>query len=116
MLVLVLRLQNKSPLDRAAVGPKFSTTDSSDEDRECFSFVEFLRTPSPPLCRIQVFQYIIYGIASFFLLYAVILLAEGFYTTGTIKKELQSDFKTTVCGRCLTAFVGTRTSSRHSAN
>uniref|UniRef100_A0A8C7YGI2 Glycoprotein M6B n=1 Tax=Oryzias sinensis TaxID=183150 RepID=A0A8C7YGI2_9TELE len=53
---------------------------------------------------IQVFQYIIYGIASFFLLYAVILLAEGFYTTGTIKKELQSDFKTTVCGRCLTAF------------
>lgn len=55
--------------------------------------------------RIQIFQYIIYGIASFFFVYAIILLAEGFYTTSAIKKELQSDFKTTVCGRCITAFV-----------
>ncbi|KAJ0062251.1 hypothetical protein NL108_002619, partial [Boleophthalmus pectinirostris] len=53
---------------------------------------------------IQIFQYIIYGIASFFFVYAIILLAEGFYTTAAIKKELQSDFKTTVCGRCITAF------------
>uniref|UniRef100_H2UF08 Neuronal membrane glycoprotein M6-b-like n=2 Tax=Takifugu TaxID=31032 RepID=H2UF08_TAKRU len=53
---------------------------------------------------IQIFQYIIYGIASFFFVYAIILLAEGFYTTSAIKKELQSDFKTTVCGRCITAF------------
>ncbi|KAI3366001.1 hypothetical protein L3Q82_009828 [Scortum barcoo] len=53
---------------------------------------------------IQIFQYIIYGIASFFFIYAIILLAEGFYTTSAIKKELQSDFKTTVCGRCITAF------------
>uniref|UniRef100_A0A3Q0REH3 Glycoprotein M6Ba n=1 Tax=Amphilophus citrinellus TaxID=61819 RepID=A0A3Q0REH3_AMPCI len=53
---------------------------------------------------IQIFQYIIYGIGSFFFVYAIILLAEGFYTTSAIKKELQSDFKTTVCGRCITAF------------
>lgn len=53
---------------------------------------------------IQVLQYIIYGIASFFLVYAVILLAEGFYTTSSVKKELQSQFKTTACGRCITAF------------
>lgn len=58
-----------------------------------------------PVSRIQIFQYIIYGIASFFFVYAIILLAEGFYTTSAIKKELQSDFKTTVCGRCITAFV-----------
>ncbi|TMS11742.1 Neuronal membrane glycoprotein M6-b [Larimichthys crocea] len=38
---------------------------------------------------IQIFQYIIYGIASFFFVYAIILLAEGFYTTSAIKKELQ---------------------------
>ncbi|KAG9349295.1 hypothetical protein JZ751_027738 [Albula glossodonta] len=30
---------------------------------------------------IQLMQYIIYGIASFFFLYGIILLAEGFYTT-----------------------------------
>lgn len=59
--------------------------------------------------RIQIFQYIIYGIASFFFVYAILLLAEGFYTTSAIKKELQSDFKTTVCGRCITAFVRRRT-------
>jgi hypothetical protein len=53
---------------------------------------------------IQIFQYIIYGIASFFFVYAIVLLAEGFYTTSAIKKELQSDFKTTACGRCITAF------------
>ncbi|XP_010778723.1 neuronal membrane glycoprotein M6-b-like [Notothenia coriiceps] len=53
---------------------------------------------------IQIFQYIIYGIASFFFVYAILLLAEGFYTTSAIKKELQSDFKTTACGRCITAF------------
>uniref|UniRef100_A0A3P9P9J7 Glycoprotein M6Ba n=1 Tax=Poecilia reticulata TaxID=8081 RepID=A0A3P9P9J7_POERE len=53
---------------------------------------------------IQIFQYVIYGIASFFFVYAILLLGEGFYTTSTIKKELQSDFKTTICGRCITAF------------
>ncbi|XP_023853384.1 neuronal membrane glycoprotein M6-b-like isoform X2 [Salvelinus sp. IW2-2015] len=52
---------------------------------------------------IQTMQYVIYGIASFFFVYGIILLAEGFYTTSAVKKELQSQFKTTVCGRCITA-------------
>ncbi|RXN16534.1 neuronal membrane glyco M6-b isoform X1 [Labeo rohita] len=49
---------------------------------------------------IQLMQYVIYGIASFFFLYGIILLAEGFYTTSAVK-ELHSEFKTTVCGRCI---------------
>ncbi|XP_053310989.1 neuronal membrane glycoprotein M6-b isoform X2 [Spea bombifrons] len=49
---------------------------------------------------IQLMQYVIYGIASFFFLYGIILLAEGFYTTSAVK-ELHSEFKTTACGRCI---------------
>uniref|UniRef100_A0A9J8DG79 Glycoprotein M6Bb n=2 Tax=Cyprinus carpio carpio TaxID=630221 RepID=A0A9J8DG79_CYPCA len=49
---------------------------------------------------VQLMQYVIYGIASFFFLYGIILLAEGFYTSSAVK-ELHSDFKTTVCGRCI---------------
>ncbi|ROL48923.1 Neuronal membrane glycoprotein M6-b [Anabarilius grahami] len=49
---------------------------------------------------IQLMQYVIYGIASFFFLYGIILLAEGFYTTSAVK-ELHNEFKTTVCGRCI---------------
>lgn len=49
-------------------------------------------------------QYIIYGIASFFFLYGIILLAEGFYTTSAVK-ELHSEFKTTICGRCISGMV-----------
>uniref|UniRef100_A0A673LNV0 Glycoprotein M6Bb n=1 Tax=Sinocyclocheilus rhinocerous TaxID=307959 RepID=A0A673LNV0_9TELE len=45
-------------------------------------------------------QYVIYGIACFFFLYGIILLAEGFYTSSAVK-ELHSEFKTTVCGRCI---------------
>ncbi|KAK1797935.1 hypothetical protein P4O66_007984 [Electrophorus voltai] len=51
---------------------------------------------------IQLMQYAIYGIASFFFLYGIILLAEGFYTTSAVK-ELRSEFKTTICGRCISA-------------
>ncbi|XP_072542798.1 glycoprotein M6Bb isoform X1 [Salminus brasiliensis] len=51
---------------------------------------------------IQLLQYVIYGIASFFFLYGIILLAEGFYTTSAVK-ELHSEFKTTICGRCISA-------------
>ncbi|XP_017313635.1 glycoprotein M6Ba isoform X3 [Ictalurus punctatus] len=51
---------------------------------------------------VQILQYIIYGIASFFFLYGIILLAEGFYTTSAVK-EMHSEFKTTVCGRCISA-------------
>lgn len=51
-------------------------------------------------------QYVIYGIASFFFLYGIILLAEGFYTTSAVK-ELHSEFKTTICGRCISGMVCT---------
>lgn len=54
--------------------------------------------------RIQLMQYAIYGIASFFFLYGIILLAEGFYTTSAVK-ELHSEFKTTICGRCISGMV-----------
>ncbi|XP_072370205.1 glycoprotein M6Bb isoform X2 [Scyliorhinus torazame] len=49
---------------------------------------------------IQMMQYVIYGVASFFFLYGIILLAEGFYTTSAVK-EIHGEFKTTVCGRCI---------------
>lgn len=49
-------------------------------------------------------QYVIYGIASFFFLYGIILLAEGFYTTSAVK-ELHGEFKTTACGRCISGMV-----------
>ncbi|KAM8873286.1 neuronal membrane glycoprotein M6-b-like isoform 1-T1 [Synchiropus picturatus] len=52
---------------------------------------------------IDIFLYCIYGIAAFFFVYSILLLSEGFYTTRAIKKELQSDFKTTFFGRCITA-------------
>lgn len=51
-------------------------------------------------------QYVIYGIASFFFLYGIILLAEGFYTTSAVK-ELHGEFKTTACGRCISGMVST---------
>uniref|UniRef100_UPI00398ECBA0 proteolipid protein DM alpha n=1 Tax=Pristiophorus japonicus TaxID=55135 RepID=UPI00398ECBA0 len=49
---------------------------------------------------IQVFQYVIYGTASFFFLYGVLLLAEGFYTTSAVK-ALFGEFRTTMCGKCV---------------
>lgn len=57
-----------------------------------------------PSHRIQLMQYVIYGIASFFFLYGIILLAEGFYTTSAVK-ELHGEFKTTACGRCISGMV-----------
>ncbi|KAM9821204.1 neuronal membrane glycoprotein M6-b-like [Neosynchiropus ocellatus] len=51
---------------------------------------------------IDICLYCIYGIAAFFFVYSILLLSEGFYTTRAIKKELQSDFKTTFFGRCIT--------------
>lgn len=59
-----------------------------------------------PFHRIQLMQYVIYGIASFFFLYGIILLAEGFYTTSAVK-ELHGEFKTTACGRCISGMVST---------
>ncbi|MBN3313668.1 MYPR protein, partial [Atractosteus spatula] len=54
---------------------------------------------------IQYFQYIIYGLASFFFLYCIVLLAEGFYTTSAVKQTF-GEFRSTACGRCLsTTFI-----------
>uniref|UniRef100_A0A3Q3WB61 Uncharacterized protein n=1 Tax=Mola mola TaxID=94237 RepID=A0A3Q3WB61_MOLML len=51
---------------------------------------------------IQYFQYVIYGLASFFFLYCIVLLAEGFYTTNAAKPTF-GEFRSTMCGRCLSS-------------
>ncbi|XP_068596886.1 proteolipid protein 1a [Brachionichthys hirsutus] len=51
---------------------------------------------------IQYFQYFIYGLASFFFLYCIVLLAEGFYTTSAAKQTF-GEFRSTMCGRCLSS-------------
>ncbi|MED6260220.1 hypothetical protein ATANTOWER_008247 [Ataeniobius toweri] len=51
---------------------------------------------------IQYFQYAIYGLASFFFLYCIALLAEGFYTTSAAKQTF-GEFRSTMCGRCLSS-------------
>lgn len=53
---------------------------------------------------IQYFQYVIYGLASFFFLYCIALLAEGFYTTSAAKQTF-GEFRSTMCGRCLSSSV-----------
>ncbi|XP_072519230.1 proteolipid protein 1a isoform X2 [Salminus brasiliensis] len=54
---------------------------------------------------IEYFQYIIYGLATFFFLYCIALLAEGFYTTSAARQTF-GEFRSTVCGRCLsTSFI-----------
>ncbi|XP_026853021.1 proteolipid protein 1b isoform X1 [Electrophorus electricus] len=49
---------------------------------------------------IKYFQYVIYGLASFFFLYGILLLAEGFYTTSAVKQTF-GEFRSTRCSRCL---------------
>ncbi|XP_029578103.1 myelin proteolipid protein-like isoform X6 [Salmo trutta] len=51
---------------------------------------------------IQYFQYVIYGLASFFFLYCIVLLAEGFYTTSATRQTF-GEFRSTLCGRCLSS-------------
>uniref|UniRef100_A0A8C7WXF1 Neuronal membrane glycoprotein M6-a n=1 Tax=Oryzias sinensis TaxID=183150 RepID=A0A8C7WXF1_9TELE len=46
-------------------------------------------------------DYIIYGLAAGFFVFGVLLLVEGFFTTGAIR-DLYGEFKITACGRCLT--------------
>lgn len=60
------------------------------------------------LClSIEYFQYVIYGLASFFFLYGIFLLAEGFYATSAVKQSF-GEFRSTQCGRCLSLTVSTR--------
>lgn len=49
---------------------------------------------------IRYFQFVIYGLASFFFLYGILLLAEGFYSTSAVKQQF-GEFRSTQCGRCL---------------
>ncbi|XP_038150440.1 proteolipid protein 1b isoform X1 [Cyprinodon tularosa] len=49
---------------------------------------------------IKYFQFVIYGLASFFFLYGILLLAEGFYATSAVKQTF-GEFRSTQCGRCL---------------
>uniref|UniRef100_A0A665UP73 Neuronal membrane glycoprotein M6-a n=1 Tax=Echeneis naucrates TaxID=173247 RepID=A0A665UP73_ECHNA len=53
---------------------------------------------------IDILKYIIYGLAAGFFVFGILLLVEGFFTTGAIR-DLYGEFKITACGRCLTAFV-----------
>ncbi|XP_048840549.1 myelin proteolipid protein-like isoform X2 [Brienomyrus brachyistius] len=54
---------------------------------------------------IEYFQYVIYGLAAFFFLYCILLLAEGFYSTSAVKQTF-GEFRSTKCSRCLsTTFV-----------
>lgn len=46
----------------------------------------------------------IYGLASFFFLYGILLLAEGFYATSAVKQTF-GEFRSTQCGRCLSLTV-----------
>uniref|UniRef100_A0A8V5GIA2 Neuronal membrane glycoprotein M6-a n=1 Tax=Melopsittacus undulatus TaxID=13146 RepID=A0A8V5GIA2_MELUD len=53
---------------------------------------------------IDIFKYVIYGVAAAFFVYGILLMVEGFFTTGAIK-DLYGDFKITTCGRCVSAWV-----------
>lgn len=53
---------------------------------------------------IKYFQFVIYGLASFFFLYGILLLAEGFYATSAVKQTF-GEFRSTQCGRCLSLTV-----------
>lgn len=54
--------------------------------------------------RIDIFKYVIYGLAAAFFVYGILLMVEGFFTTGAIR-DLYGDFKITACGRCVSAWV-----------
>ncbi|XP_051982878.1 glycoprotein M6Ab isoform X4 [Xyrauchen texanus] len=52
---------------------------------------------------IDVIKYVIYGVAAAFFVYGILLMVEGFFTTGAIR-DLYGDFKITTCGRCVSAW------------
>lgn len=60
--------------------------------------------------RIDIIKYVIYGIASAFFVYGILLMVEGFFTSGAIK-DLYGDFKITTCGRCVSAWVRIKSTS-----
>ncbi|KAL3995770.1 deoxyribonuclease-1-like protein [Sarotherodon galilaeus] len=68
------------------------------------NYFEVIRAPGDTLDVIDILKYIIYGLAAGFFVFGVLLLVEGFFTTGAIR-DLYGEFKITACGRCLTAFL-----------
>ncbi|XP_035034276.1 neuronal membrane glycoprotein M6-a isoform X3 [Hippoglossus stenolepis] len=71
------------------------------------NYFEVIRAPGETLdvfMIIDLLKYIIYGLAAGFFVFGVLLLVEGFFTTGAIR-DLYGEFKITACGRCLTAFL-----------
>lgn len=68
------------------------------------TFIKLTIVPLLFLFRIDIFKYVIYGIAAAFFVYGILLMVEGFFTTGAIK-DLYGDFKITTCGRCVSAWV-----------
>ncbi|KAG7458421.1 neuronal membrane glycoprotein M6-a-like [Solea senegalensis] len=72
-----------------------------------YNYFEVIKAPEGSLdvfTIIDILQYIIYGLAVGFFVFGVLLLVEGFFTTGAIR-DLYGEFKITACGRCLTAFL-----------
>ncbi|XP_023670417.1 neuronal membrane glycoprotein M6-a-like [Paramormyrops kingsleyae] len=69
------------------------------------NYFEVVRGPIDSLdvfAMIDIIKYVIYGIASAFFVYGILLMVEGFFTTGALR-DLYGDFKITTCGRCVSA-------------
>ncbi|XP_032835609.1 neuronal membrane glycoprotein M6-b-like isoform X1 [Petromyzon marinus] len=55
---------------------------------------------------VDVVRFSMYGTVAAFLLLGILLFTEGFFTTGAVQGR-HGDFKTTACGRCISAmFIG----------
>ncbi|XP_052401471.1 glycoprotein M6Ab isoform X1 [Carassius gibelio] len=70
------------------------------------TYFDVVRSPVDALdvfTMIDIFKYVIYGVAAAFFVYGILLMVEGFFTTGAIR-DLYGDFKITTCGRCVSAW------------
>uniref|UniRef100_A0A8D0RNB2 Myelin proteolipid protein n=3 Tax=Sus scrofa TaxID=9823 RepID=A0A8D0RNB2_PIG len=114
-----LGCQSESPFHCRRRGQRYSEWKSKGLKKESGETRNLLAEQSQPQSRlasrlqlesefqrhgIHAFQYVIYGTASFFFLYGALLLAEGFYTTGAVR-QIFGDYKTTICGKGLSATV-----------
>ncbi|XP_051757698.1 glycoprotein M6Ab isoform X1 [Ctenopharyngodon idella] len=70
------------------------------------TYFDVVRSPVDALdvfTMIDILKYVIYGVAAAFFVYGILLMVEGFFTTGAIR-DLYGDFKITTCGRCVSAW------------
>ncbi|KAF4090810.1 hypothetical protein AMELA_G00055680 [Ameiurus melas] len=69
------------------------------------NYFEMIRTVETldVFTMIDILKYVIYGVAAAFFVYGILLMVEGFFTTGAIR-DLYGDFKITTCGRCVSAW------------